>query len=103
LGVAEGKRSLQFGEKDLQLIQELGLDSLTSFESVEEKVSLLNMRQLYKLKLMFLRFSSKEAWFSEAVQTGIHHNEPRAFSEAFFSLWKTHGPLESTSASKDKA
>jgi hypothetical protein len=103
LGVSEEKRSHKFSETDLKLVQELGLDSVTNFESVEAKISLLNMRQLYKLKLMFLRFSSEETCFPAAIQTGIQNNELRAFSEAFFLLLKAQGLADIASTTKDKA
>ena len=93
--------TFKLAEKDLNLIQELGLDALTTFEAVEEKISLLNMRQLYRLKLMFLRISSAEALFSEPVQIGIQHNELRSYSEAFFFVWKAVGTAGQ--GAKDKA
>jgi len=96
-------KAIQLSEKDLKLIQELGLDNVFSFESVHEKISLLNMRQLYRLKLLFLRISSEEACFSEAILTGIQHNELQSYSEAYVSLSKARGLAEDTAATEDKA
>jgi hypothetical protein len=100
LGVSPD-RTIKLTAKDLKLIQELGLDNLSTFESVDEKISLLNMRQLYRLKLMFLRISSEEALFSETARAGIQRNDLRSYSDAFLSVWKAQGPAGETT--KDKA
>ncbi len=76
---------MDLGEKEQQLLSELGLVTLDSDE-IEQKVGNLNMRQLDRLKLMFERISKKEDVFSEKTKQGIKNNDLKAFAEAVISL-----------------
>jgi hypothetical protein len=79
-------RAVKLSETDRKLFQTLDLLDLETLAAVEEKIDLLNMRQLYRLKLALLRISKEEECFSKALETGIMKNDPHSYSKAVFSL-----------------
>jgi hypothetical protein len=81
-------RAVNLSEADRKLFQTLDLIDLGTLAVVEEKIDLLNMRQLYRLKLALLRISKEEECFSKALESGIKKNNTHSFSEAVFSLMK---------------
>ena len=97
-----GKGSFQLDEKDQKLIEELVLSPTMTVLEVDSRVAVLNMRQLDRLKLMFLRIQSEENVFSEFALSGIMSNQLSSFTEALFTLWKASGSKQS-SRTKDKA
>ncbi len=78
-------------EKDQRLLAELELSPAMSESEVESRVAVLNMRQLDRLKLMFLRIQSDETAFSESTLKGIMYNELSAYGEALLTLWAAAG------------
>ena len=74
--------NVDLGERDQQLLNELGLDPLDSVVAIEQKIRNLNMRQLDRLKLMFERVGKKEDIFSHDTKYGIKNNDLKAFAEA---------------------
>ena len=102
MNAISGKGSFRLDEKDQKLIEELVLFPTMSVVEVETRVSVLNMRQLDKLKLMFLRIQSEESVFSESTLSGIMGNQLSSFTEALLTLWKA-SRSEQSSSTKDKA
>jgi len=76
-------------EKDLKLLNELGLDPSDSMVTIEQKIGNLNMRQLDRLKLMFDKVSREDEIFSKNTKNGIKNNDLEAFAEAVVILART--------------
>jgi hypothetical protein len=76
-------------EKDLKLLNELGLDPSDSIVTIEQKIGNLNMRQLDRLKLMFDKVSREDEIFSKNTKHGIKNNDLKAFAEAVVTLART--------------
>jgi len=65
-----------------RLFDELGLSNLPSIDSIEARISEVNMRQLDRLKLMLGRVDAQNHIFSIRMRKGIRSNEFASFAGA---------------------